>query len=147
MNDVKFSGNICNDIVPRTIPSGASVCNFTIANTKKYKDQSGTLRETTTFVDCVWWGSSAGLVKWNKKGSKILVSGELQQDFWEDQNGNKRNKLKIKVNEMEFFFNLVPDGTRNSNNNNNSGGGNNQFSTLPEEHSWQPERPMDEPPF
>ncbi|MHC4840570.1 MAG: single-stranded DNA-binding protein [Planctomycetota bacterium] len=91
-NKVIVMGNLTRDPEVRTIPSGQSVCDITLAVNEKFKD-----KENVTFVDITVWGKQAEtLARWKKKGEPLLVEGRLQMDKWQDkQSGQNRSKLKV----------------------------------------------------
>lgn len=104
MNDVKLTGNLTRDPEIRSVGNGATVANFTVATSRNYKKKDGTYGKETAFVDCEAWDSGAVKVgETLSKGSSVLVSGLLKSDSWEDTEGNKRSKLKLRVG---FFVEL-----------------------------------------
>ena len=74
------------------------VCNFTVANSKKYKD-----KEKKVFLQCSAWGSTAEFVaKYFKKGQEIAVKGSLETREWKDNDGNSRSSTELYVEEVSF---------------------------------------------
>ena len=92
-------GNLTRDPEVRTIPSGMTVCEITLAVNEKYKD-----KETVSFVDVTVWGKQAEtLARWKKKGEPLLVEGKLRQESWTDkQTGQKRSKMKVVCERFTF---------------------------------------------
>lgn len=79
----------------------------TIAETEKYKD-----KEKTLFLDFEIWGKGAEiLATYTAKGSAILLSGKLEQSNWEDENGNKKSRLFLKVESFQFLGGKKDAGT------------------------------------
>jgi single-strand DNA-binding protein len=99
MNITTMSGNITRDPELRVTPSGATVCNFTIANNRKWKDQNGQEKEEVTFLDVAAWNKTAEVIaKFFGKGDPILVHGPLKMEQWDDkQTGQKRSRLKLDI--------------------------------------------------
>ncbi|MEE9312387.1 MAG: single-stranded DNA-binding protein [Planctomycetota bacterium] len=98
-NKVIIMGNLTRDPEVRTIPSGMTVCEITLAVNEKYKD-----KETVSFVDVTVWGKQAEtLARWKKKGEPLLVEGKLRQESWTDkQTGQKRSKMKVVCERFTF---------------------------------------------
>lgn len=98
-NKVIIMGNLTRDPEVRTIPSGQSVCEITLAVNEKFKD-----KENVTFVDITVWGKQAEtLARWKKKGEALLVEGRLQMDKWQDKESGQ-NRSKLKVTCVSFTF-------------------------------------------
>lgn len=100
-----ITGNLTRDPEVRTTPSGASVCSFSVAVNRVYKDASGTQKEDVSFIDCSAWGALGNMIgQYAKKGSAVLVSGRLDQRSWEDKNtGQKRSRVEIVVEDFNFI--------------------------------------------
>lgn len=77
----------------------SDIANFTVANTRKYKQ-----KETTIFLDCVAYGDVAiNINKFFGKGDPIIVQGRLTQNEWEDRKtGDKRSKVILTVETFSF---------------------------------------------
>lgn len=96
-------GNLTRDPDLRQIPSGQSVCAFSLALNRSYKGQDGDWKEVTDFVDVVAWGPLGERVaQYVTKGRPVLVSGRLQSRQWE-QDGQKRSKLEVVANDVTFL--------------------------------------------
>jgi len=99
LNRVTIIGRLTRDPELKQIASGTAVCNFSIANGRKFKD-----KEDTSFFDCIAWGKLGELVaQYMKKGSKIGVDGRLQQRNWEDKDGKKRSTVEIVADNVQFL--------------------------------------------
>jgi single-strand DNA-binding protein len=102
-NQVTLMGNLTRDPDLRQIPSGQSVCSFSLALNRSYKGQDGEWKEATDFVDVVAWGPLGERVaQYVTKGRPVLVSGRLQSRQWE-QDGQKRSKLEVVANDVTFL--------------------------------------------
>jgi single-strand DNA-binding protein len=116
-NQVTLMGNLTRDPELRQTPNGHSVCSFSLALNRSYKDQSGEWQEMTDFVDIVCWAALAERVaQYLSKGRPALVSGRLQSSSWE-QDGKKRSKVEVVANDVTFL-----GGGRASDDNNGSAG-------------------------
>lgn len=102
-NQVTLMGNLTRDPEIRQIPSGQSVCNFSLALNRAYKGQDGEWQEATDYVDVVAWGPLGERVaQYVTKGRPVLVSGRLQSRNWE-QDGQKRSKLEVVALDVTFL--------------------------------------------
>lgn len=104
-NKVILVGNLTRDVEIRHIPSGQAVADIGIAVNEKWTAKDGTKKETVSFIDCTLWGRTAEVAgEYLSKGSSVLVEGKLVQDTWEDkESGQKRSKLKVNVDHMQFL--------------------------------------------
>ena len=99
MNIVALTGNITYDSELKYTTGGTAVLKFSIAVNEKYKD-----KEEVAFVECVMFGTAAEkLHQYLNKGTRLNVSGSLKQDSWTDQSGNKRSKLYVRVDKIDFI--------------------------------------------
>ena len=103
INQVVIMGNLTRDPELRSTPNGQSVCSFSLALNRSYKDSSGNWQELTDFIDVVAWGPLAERVsQYLSKGRRVLVTGRLQQRSWE-QDGQKRSKIEVIANDVTFM--------------------------------------------
>jgi len=92
---VTLVGNLTRDVELRTTGTGTKVCDLGVAYNKKRKTDDGGWEDEAHFFDVTLWGNTAQVAAdYLKKGSPVLVEGELAQDRWE-QDGQKRSKVKI----------------------------------------------------
>ena len=102
-NQVTLMGNLTRDPELRTTPNGATVCSFSLALNRSYKNGEGNWTEVTDYVDIVAWGPLGERVaQYLTKGRPALVSGRLQSRSWE-QDGQKRNKVEVVANDVTFL--------------------------------------------
>ncbi|HYF96686.1 MAG TPA: single-stranded DNA-binding protein [Patescibacteria group bacterium] len=102
-NQVVLMGNLTRDPELRQIPSGQSVCSFSLALNRSYKGQDGEWKEATDYVDVVAWGPLGERVaQYVTKGRPVLVNGRLQSRNWE-QDGQKRSKLEVVAQDVTFL--------------------------------------------
>lgn len=98
VNRVIVTGNLVADPEVKYMPSGMAVAKLRLAINNNYKDRNGEWKEETCFIDVDVWGRAAERINEScKKGSKVLVDGQLREDTWEDRDGNKRSKIKIRA--------------------------------------------------
>ncbi|MEA2485874.1 MAG: single-strand DNA-binding protein [Actinomycetota bacterium] len=101
-NTVTLVGNVTDDPELRFTPSGAAVANFTVAVNRRYKNADGQWEDKLDgFFRCNCWRDMAEHVAESlTKGTRIVVTGRLQQRSWEDQDGGKRSAFEIQVDEV-----------------------------------------------
>ena len=98
-------GNLTRAPETRSTPSGATVCNFSVAVNRRYKDSAGNDVDEATYVDFEAFNKTAEIIaKYTSKGSCILVDGRLKLDQWSDKaTGEKRSRLKVIVEGFQFI--------------------------------------------
>ena len=108
MNNCSFTGRLTATPELKSTPSGKSVCNFTLAVERKFKDANG--EKAVDYIDFVAWNSQADfLCKWFDKGVRVAVTGELQTRMYE-KDGKNNKVYEILANTVEFA-----DGKREAN--------------------------------
>ena len=104
MNRVTILGNITRDIEIRHTQSGTAIASFGIAVNRKWKDQNGQVQEEVSFFDVTAFGRQAEVIQQHMgKGSRILIGGRLKQESWTDQQGGKRSKVVIILEDFDFI--------------------------------------------
>ena len=103
-NKVMLMGNLTRDPQLSYTPNQTAVVDFGLAINRKWKGQDGTMHEDTCFVDCTCFGRQAeNINKYLNKGSGVFVEGRLTFDSWTAQDGTKRSKLKVTVENSQFL--------------------------------------------
>ncbi|MEM9373538.1 MAG: single-stranded DNA-binding protein [Planctomycetota bacterium] len=102
-NKVILMGNLTRDVEVRSLPSGMTVAQFSLAVNERYKDRDGNWVDRANFIDCEMFGNRAeAFAKYLSKGSPAFIEGKLRLDQWQDKEGNKRSKLKVVADNFEF---------------------------------------------
>lgn len=149
-NKVFLNGNLGKDPEIRTFQSGSKCATFSLATSKRYRDQNGEQKEQTQWHTVKVLGKSADTIQQLgvKKGTQMLVEGELTYSTWTDQTtGQKRYSTEV----VAFSFQLV--GPRQNGNGNAettydySHGGTNAQQPSQDSSGWQPPDGDDELPF
>ena len=123
LNKVLLMGNLTRDPEVKYTPKGTAVGDLAIAINDSYKAQDGTIKETVTYVDIEVWGRQAETCKqYLTKGRPIFVEGQLRLDQWETPQGEKKSRLKVRADRVQFLGGS-PGGGRGG-----SGGGGEQRS-------------------
>jgi len=103
VNKTFLMGNLTRDPQLSYTPNQTPVVDFGMAINRKWTSQDGGEREETCFVDCRMFGKRAEVVnKYCKKGQPLFVEGRLTFDSWDAQDGSKRSKLRVTVENFEF---------------------------------------------
>ena len=103
-NKVILLGNLTRDPQLSYLPSQTAVVDFGLATNRKWTDQSGAAREDVCFVDCQMFGKRAEVInKYLHKGDPLFAEGRLKFDSWQAQDGTKRSKLRVFVENFEFI--------------------------------------------
>jgi len=101
-NKVIQAGRLTRDPKLSYTPSQTAVVEFGIANNQKWV-KDGQQQEKVLYLDCFMYGKRAETVnKYFKKGDPILVEGSLELDQWEQDDGLKRSRIRLKVQNFEF---------------------------------------------
>lgn len=104
LNKIMIIGNATRDAETRTMPTGTTVANFTVAVNESYKDKSGEKVEKTEFIKCVAWGKLAEICgQYLKTGRQIYVEGKLQTRKWQDNDGCDKYMTEINANVVQFL--------------------------------------------
>lgn len=102
MNKVTIIGNLTHDPEIAETPTGVTVCKFSVAVNRKYKDDNGEV--VTDFFNVVAWrGLAENCGKYLAKGKKVAVVGTLQNRSYTDRNGVTRYVTEIIAEEAEFL--------------------------------------------
>ena len=104
VNKVILVGRLGQDPESRATPSGASVCNFSLATNEAWTDKSGQRQERTEWHRIVVWGKQAELCQqYLSKGRQAYIEGKLQTRSWEDQSGQKRYTTEVQAQTIRFL--------------------------------------------
>lgn len=93
-NKIILLGNITRDVEVKMSSSGTHISTLNIAVNNLFN------KEEVLFINVMYFGKTAELAANLEKGQKILVEGRLTEDKWEDQEGNKRSKMKVIGNSL-----------------------------------------------
>jgi single-strand DNA-binding protein len=103
LNRVILIGRLTRDPEIRYTPAGTAVASFSLANGKTYV-VSGEKKEQVSYFDCIAWSNLGEIItEYCKKGHRIAIEGRLQQSRWDDQDGKKRSKVEVVVENFQFL--------------------------------------------
>ena len=113
LNKVQLIGNLGKDPEIRVNQaSGKKVVSFSIATSRRYRDNNGEQKEDTQWHNIVGWGKVADVVEQLgvRKGTSLYVEGRLTNRSWTDQNGQKRYVTEVALDTFQL---LTPRRTQN----------------------------------
>jgi len=104
INRVVISGNLTRDPELRSTASGTAVLGLGVAvNDRRRNASTGDWEDYPNYIDCVLFGNRAeALEQYLVKGTKVALEGRLRWSSWEAEDGGKRSKHEIIVEELEF---------------------------------------------
>ena len=112
VNKVILLGRLGQDPEIKYTPSGAAVCNFSVATTEAWTDKQGQKQEKTEWHRIVVWGKLAELCnQYLAKGRQAFVEGRLQTRSWDDKDGTKRYTTEILANSVQFIGGATASNT------------------------------------
>lgn len=107
INQVVLEGNLTASAVLSRWGDGTPYVRFTIANNEYFKTSEGKYDSIPSYIDCIVKGNYAeSMSKYLLKGRHLSVTGRLKQNRWQDEQGNKRSAVVVKVSEIS----LAPTG-------------------------------------
>ena len=140
-NSVTLVGNVTRDPELRYTPSGQTVATFGLAVNRRWQNrQNNEWEEQVSFFDVKCWAQMAENVSESiQRGTRVVVSGRLEQRSWETDNGEKRSKVEVVADEiapsLRWATAQVQKIERRDGNSGggggNSGGGNNTNAPRP----------------
>ena len=100
VNRVILLGNLGRDPETRYTPNGTPCTNFTLATSRRWKDQqTGEWKEETDWHRIVLWRSE-NVVPHLQKGKQVYIEGRLQTRNWEDKDAHKRSTTEVIVDNL-----------------------------------------------
>lgn len=102
LNRVQLIGNLTRDPEVRQLPGGVSVATFSIATNFSWTDKAtGKRQDKVEFHNCVAWRRLGEVcAQYLRKGSKVFAEGRLQTREWEGQDGVKRQRVEVVLDNM-----------------------------------------------
>ena len=114
-NKTILMGRLTRDPELKTTPSGVSVCTFSIAVDRRYQTK-GEEKKTDFFNIVAWRTTGEFVVKYFRKGSLILVEGELQTRQYTNKDGVNVTVTEINAEQVSFTGEKARDGAQSGNN-------------------------------
>lgn len=101
MNKCIIIGNLTKQPELSTTSSGISVCKFTVAVNRPFKNEGE--NGVDYFNVTAWRGLAENCGKWLDKGKKVCVVGPIQFRTYTDNNGNTRYTSDLVAESVEFL--------------------------------------------
>jgi single-strand DNA-binding protein len=100
-NNVTLIGNLVDDPELRFTPSGVALAKVRFAVNRRWRGQDGEWQEQTSFFTGTVWREQAETVAESlQKGTRVIVSGRLEQRSWETDDGDKRSVVEVQIDEI-----------------------------------------------
>ncbi len=97
-------GYLVKDPEVKRINNDIPLCTFVVGSSKRFQRKNGNQVDQTLFLEISTWRKMAEICgKYLKKGSRVLVSGNLRKDVWEDKEGRKQSKTYLEGREVNFL--------------------------------------------
>ena len=125
LNKVFLAGRLAADPDLQYLPSGTAVCKMRVASTRRFKTRDGEQRDENMFINVTAWAKSAEFCgEYMRKGTPVLVEGELRMNEWEDKNtGQKRSAIEINSVRIQSLEWADRDGGRSGSRDSGRSGG------------------------
>lgn len=116
LNYVLIVGNLTKDPVFRTTSNNTPVVNFSIASNRRFRDRNNNWQEDVCYIGIVAWNKLAESCHLRlRKGSAVLIEGELQTRNWKSEDGGHRSILEVKARRIQFLNKAARNGNGNGN--------------------------------
>ncbi len=112
VNKVILIGNLGRDPEVRTFPEGGSICNVTIATSRRWKARdSNDWQEETEWHRVVFRDRLAEVAgEYLRKGRPVYVEGRLKTRKWTDKEGKEQYTTEIVAEQMQMLGNREGSG-------------------------------------
>lgn len=154
-NSATITGNAGREPELRFTPSGQPVANFGVAVSRRWQNrQTQEWEEATSWIDVTCWGQLAENVAESvSRGTRVTVTGRLDQRSWETPEGDKRSKVEIVADDVAISLRwATANATKNERRDGGEGaptggaGGGRSFG-APQNQQQPPAYQPDEEPF
>ena len=104
LNKVILIGRLGQEPTIRFMPNGEAVCNFSVATSESWKDQSGQRQERIEWHNITMYRRLAEIAgQYLKKGSQVYLEGKIQSRKYQGKDGIERTAYDIIANEMKML--------------------------------------------
>jgi single-strand DNA-binding protein len=104
LNKVFLIGRLTHDPELRYTPNGTAVSDLKLATSRKFATREGETREETLYIVVTVWNRQAeNCCQYLKKGRAVHVEGYLKEETWETREGEKRSKIKVEAERVQFL--------------------------------------------
>ncbi len=103
LNSILVEGNLTHDPDMKVTQTGASVCNFSVATNRYYRNKEKEVIQETLFLSVESWGNLAETCGvYLAKGKKVRVVGRLKQSRWKNEEGEEKEKYIVVAEHVDF---------------------------------------------
>lgn len=102
LNQIFLMGRLARDPEVRHTQSGVTVCSFTLAVDRDFKDRNTGERATDWIPVTAWRGTGERVSQYTRKGDLVVVVGRLEMQEWTDKQGNKRTTPNVNAESVYF---------------------------------------------
>ncbi|WP_303214487.1 single-stranded DNA-binding protein [uncultured Enorma sp.] len=103
VNTAALSGHLVENATLRSTKGGTMVLNFTVAVTERVRGADGGYEDRPSYIDCAVFGARAEAIsRYLTKGTLAMVQGHLRQLAYTDRQGQRRSKVEVMVDELEW---------------------------------------------
>jgi single-strand DNA-binding protein len=115
LNKVQLIGRLGADPEVKTMDSGNSVCNVSVATNEIWYDKKTSQKvDKTEWHRVVIWGKNVeNIGKYLRKGSLAYFEGKIQTREWDDKDGNKRYSTEVVASQVKFLDSKNSEGSDN----------------------------------
>lgn len=100
-NNVTLIGNLVDDPELRFTPSGVAMAKIRLAVNRRWRGNDGEWQEDTSFfTGTVWREQAESAAESLQKGTRVIVTGRLEQRSWETEQGDKRSVVEVQIDEI-----------------------------------------------
>ena len=104
LNKVFLIGRLTRDPELRYTAGGTAVADLNLAVSQKFTSKSGEQKDNVVFVNITVWAKQAeACSEYLFKGSSLFVEGRLQLDMWESKEGQRRSRLRVVAQRVQFL--------------------------------------------
>src|SRR5574344_596548 len=123
LNKVMLIGNIGKDPEIRMTTTGRKKVSFSLATSRRYRDNNGETKEITDWHNVVGWGKTADIIEslGVRKGMSLFVEGTLTYRSWDDQaTGQKKYATDVTMETFQLLTPRASNGAPQGGNSNRS---------------------------
>ena len=103
VNTAALSGRLVENATLRSTKGGTMVLNFTVAVTERVRGADGNYEDRPSYIDCAVFGARAEAIsRYLTKGALAMVQGHLRQLVYTDRQGQRRSKVEVMVEEIDW---------------------------------------------
>jgi len=99
-NSVTLVGNLVDDPELRFTPSGVALAKLRFAVNRRYQRNGEWQEDTSFFTGTCWRDMAESAAESLTKGTRVIVTGRLEQRSWETQDGDKRSVVEVQIDDI-----------------------------------------------